>query len=310
MTSVETIGSYDLVEKIAEGSMGTVYKARHWETKDIVAIKIISKEIARNPVLIKRFEQEFRIASKLEHPNIVRAIEYCGTGATPFLVMEYVDGESLGDKLERIGKLPEEEALTIIIQVAHGLHRAHRQGLIHRDVKPDNIMLCRRGEDDFVKLLDFGLVKNIEGEASRDVTKQLKLLGTPRYMSPERIRDPADVDARSDIYALGAVGYFLLAAKHLFEGDDSLDISNQVLYTPAPRVSQSIPTVPEALDALIDACLAKERAMRPANADAVIEALDRLASRLAWTQRDASAWWNEYRNADAKPRVPHAAGIR
>ena len=126
----------------------------------------------------------------------------------------------------------------ILRQVAAALREAHARGMVHRDVKPDNIMLCRRGEDDFVKLLDFGLVKDIEREQTRDVTKQIRILGTPRYMSPERIRNPADVDARADLYALGAVGYFLLTGKQLFEGDDSLDIGNQVLHTPAPRVSR------------------------------------------------------------------------
>jgi serine/threonine protein kinase len=166
--------------------------------------------------------------------------------------------------------------------------------MIHRDVKPDNIMLCRRGEDDFLKLLDFGLVKDIESEQTRDVTKQLKILGTPRYMSPERIRNPADVDARSDLYALGAVGFFLLTGRHVFEGDDGLDISNQVLHAPAPRASSVQPSVPEGLDALIAALLEKDRAKRPASADAVIESLDRIASPLSWTQRDAKAWWNAY----------------
>ena len=113
-------------------------------------------------------------------------------------------------------------------------------------------------------------------------------------MSPERIVNPSDVDARSDLYALGAVGYFLLTGSHLFEGDDNMDIGNQVLHAPAPRVSATTPTVPEALDVLIASLLEKERSRRPATADEVIEALDRLSSRLAWTQRDATAWWERY----------------
>ena len=125
-------------------------------------------------------------------------------------------------------------------------------------------MLCRRGEDDVVKLLDFGLVKNLEHAQTRDITKQLKILGTPRYMAPERILNPADVDARSDIYALGAVGYFLLTGKPIFEGDNNLEITNQVLHAPAPRASASgVAGIPEALDALIAACLEKDRARRP-----------------------------------------------
>jgi serine/threonine protein kinase len=115
-------------------------------------------------------------------------------------------------------------------------------------------------------------------------------------MSPERIVNPADVDARADVYALGAVGYFLLTGKHLFDGNDSIDIGNQVLHAVPPRVSESVPTVPEALDGLIAACLEKDRAKRPPSADAVIEALDRLAGRLSWTPRDATAWWEAFRS--------------
>jgi serine/threonine-protein kinase len=195
--------------------------------------------------------------------------------------------------------------------VAAALREAHHLGLIHRDVKPDNIMLCRRGEDDYVKLLDFGLVKDIVNDQTRDVTKQIRILGTPRYMAPERIRDPADVDARSDLYALGAVGYFLLTGGHVFEGEDSTDIGQQVLHKPAPRVSESVPAVPEALDALIAACLEKDRAKRPASAQAFIDALDRIAGPLAWTQRDATAWWDDYeaRKKAAAASATGAAGV-
>jgi serine/threonine protein kinase len=170
--------------------------------------------------------------------------------------------------------------------------------MVHRDVKPENVMLCRRGEDDVVKLLDFGLVKSVERAQTRDITKQLKILGTPRYMAPERILNPTDADERSDIYALGAVGYFLLTGKPIFAGDDNLAISSQVLHVPAPRASDSgVAGIPEALDSLIAACLEKDRARRPQSMEAVIEALDRLTSRLAWTQHDAAGWWASYRES-------------
>jgi serine/threonine-protein kinase len=118
-------------------------------------------------------------------------------------------------------------------------------------------------------------------------------------MSPERIVNPSDVDARADLYALGAVGYFLLTGRNTFEGEDSQDVANQVLHAPAPRVSDTLPSVPEALDALIAACLEKDRSKRPPSAEAVIEALDRLSTRLAWTQRDAEGWWTAFREAQA-----------
>jgi serine/threonine-protein kinase len=217
----------------------------------------------------------------------------------PYYVMEYLDGVTLAELVADSGRVPPGRAIHILRQVAAALREAHAHGMIHRDVKPENIMLCRRGEDDVVKLLDFGLVKNLERAETRDITKQLRIVGTPRYMAPERLVNPSDVDARSDIYALGAVAYFLLTGKPIFDGDDSLQISNQVLHAPAPRVSAAGVVVPEGLDNLIAACLEKERVRRPPSADAVVEALDRLASRLAWTQKDAAAWWAAYRKGRA-----------
>ncbi|MEP7183621.1 MAG: serine/threonine-protein kinase, partial [Betaproteobacteria bacterium] len=222
----------------------------------------------------------------------------------PYYVMEYLDGVTLAELVAHSGPVPAGRVIHVLRQVGAALREAHEHGMIHRDVKPENVMLCRRGEDDVVKLLDFGLVKNLERAQTRDITKQIRILGTPRYMAPERIVNPADVDARSDIYALGAVGYFLLTGKPIFEGNDNLEISNQVLHAPAPRASASgIDGIPEGLDALIATCLEKDRARRPQSMEAVIEALDRLSSRLAWTQVDAEAWWATYREAQASAQA-------
>jgi serine/threonine-protein kinase len=230
------------------------------------------------------------------HPNTVEIYDFGRTrDGQPYYVMEYLDGVTLNELVTETGALPTGRAVHVLRQVAAALREAHMRGLVHRDVKPDNVMLCRRGEDDVVKLLDFGLVKNLERAPTRDITKQIRVLGTPRYMAPERIVNPADVDARSDIYAWGAVAYFLVTGKPVFEGDDDLELSNQALHRPAPRASESEPSIPEALDALIAASLEKDRARRPQSADAVIEALDRVASRLSWTPSDASAWWAAFR---------------
>src|SRR5262245_17706740 len=154
--------------------MGAVYKARHKGTGEIVAIKVLPPSTARNPVLLKRFEQEYKIAALLNHPHIVRAIDFCGLAASPFLVMEYVDGESLGAKIERDGPMPEEAAILLITQVCQGLHRAHKQKLIHRDVKPDNILVTADG---MAKLTDLGLVKELDNEMN--LTRTGRGLGTP-----------------------------------------------------------------------------------------------------------------------------------
>src|SRR3954464_7271678 len=138
---MQSVGNYDLLEKVAEGGMGAIYRGRHRVSGQVVAVKIMPPHMAANPVLLKRFEQEFRTASRLDHPNVVRALDYGEAGSSPYLVMEFVEGESLGQKLEREGRMGEADAIRIIAQVAQGLHRAHKQGLIHRDVKPDNILI-------------------------------------------------------------------------------------------------------------------------------------------------------------------------
>src|SRR5262249_49084133 len=144
--TLQAVGNYDLLEKTAEGGMGSIYRGRNRQTGQIVAVKIMPAHMASNPTLLKRFEQEFRAASRLDHPNIVRALDYGDTGNTPYLIMEFVEGESLGQKIERDGRMPEAESIRIIAQVAQGLHRAHKQGIIHRDVKPDNVMVTPSGE--------------------------------------------------------------------------------------------------------------------------------------------------------------------
>jgi tRNA A-37 threonylcarbamoyl transferase component Bud32 len=296
----QRLGAYTLERKISEGGMATIHLARHALLKRPTAIKILKKQVATDE-FIHRFEREVQLASQLLHPNTVEIYDFGRTAdGEPYYVMEYLDGVTLAELVLDGGRVPPGRVIHILRQIAAALREAHLRGLVHRDVKPENVMLCRRGEDDVVKLLDFGLVKDIEGAETRDLTRQLSIVGTPMYMAPERLSRPSDVDARSDIYALGAVAYYLLIGRPLFEGDDTLAISNQVLHVPAPRVSASVP-VPEALDALVAACLEKDRARRPQSAQAVVDALDRLASRQAWTQRDAAAWWNDYRQRAGRP---------
>lgn len=292
---VQRLGAYTLERRLSEGGMATIYLARHALLKRPTAIKILKKHVATDE-FVHRFEREVQLASQLRHPNTIEIYDFGRTReGQPYYVMEYLDGVTLAELVEHSGRVPPGRAIHILRQVAAALREAHANGMIHRDVKPENVMLCRRGEDDVVKLLDFGLVKNLEHADTRDITKQLKIVGTPRYMAPERLVNPSDVDARSDIYALGAVGYFLLTGKPIFDGDDSLQISNQVLHAPAPRVGDAGVVVPQGLEDLIAACLEKDRTRRPASAEAVVDELDRLAPRRAWMQADAAAWWSEYR---------------
>src|SRR5436309_8580633 len=202
------VGNYDLLEKIAEGGMGAIYRGRHRHTGQIVAVKIMPPHMASKPVLLKRFGQEFRAASRLDHPNVVRALDYGESGDMPYLVMEFVEGESLGSKLERDGRIPEPDAIRIIAQVAQGLHRAHKQNLIHRDVKPDNILVTNEG---VAKLADLGLVR--ETDTDLNLTKTGRGLGTPHFMAPEQFRNAKNADVRCDIYSLGATLYQMVTGE-------------------------------------------------------------------------------------------------
>jgi len=230
--TARTIGSYEKIEKIAEGGMGAVYKGRHVVSGKIVAIKIIPTETARNPTLLKRFEQEFKAARLLDHPNVVKALDYNGTASEPFLVMEFVDGESLGQRVERDGAIPEAEALSYIGQVCDGLHRAHKQGLIHRDVKPDNILVTADGT---AKLTDLGLVKEVDGE--QNLTRTGRGLGTPHYIAPEQFRDAKNADVKCDVYSLGATLYMMLTGQVPFANSTPLDcwMKKRVNDFPPPR---------------------------------------------------------------------------
>lgn len=264
----QQIGSYDVIAKIAEGGMGAVYKARHQATGELVAIKVLPIATARNPVLLKRFEQEYKVAAAMDDPHIVRAIEFCGVGTAPFLVMEYVDGESLGAKIERDGPLTEDNAIRLIAQVCQGLHRAHKQKLIHRDVKPDNILLTADG---IVKLTDLGLVKDADNEMN--LTKTGRGLGTPNYMAPEQFRDAKNADVRCDVYSLGATLYTMVTGEVPFGKVGPLEcwLRKQRNELASPR--ELNPGVTERVDWAIMRAMSGDPNQRPGSAKEFIEDL-------------------------------------
>jgi Protein kinase domain len=225
------LGAYRLEKVIGEGGMATIYLARHDLLKRPTAVKLLKLQKATDEI-IARFEREVQLASGLAHPNTVEIFDYGRTrDGRLYYAMEYLDGLTVADLVERDGTVPVARTLYILRQVCAGLAEAHGKGLVHRDIKPENIMVCRYGgEYDFVKILDFGLVKQLDTEHSRDLTRNLRILGTPLYMAPERLRNPADVDARADIYAVGAVGFVMLSGRRIFEetGDD-LNLTTKVL---------------------------------------------------------------------------------
>lgn len=280
--SLGSIGNYQLIAKIAEGGMGWVYRAQHKETGQIVAIKIVPSTMTKNEVLLKRFEQEWKAASSIDHPNIVRALEYCGTGGTPFLAMEFVDGESLGAKLEREKKLPEAEAIRLIAQVAQGLHRAHKMGMIHRDVKPDNILITRGGE---AKLTDLGLVKDLDAELN--LTKTGRGLGTPHYMAPEQFRNAKNADVRCDVYSLGATLYHMVTGELPFgKTSGPLDAWMKKVHNDLIPAKKFVPDLSERCDWTIKRAMASDPALRPASCREFIEDLTGHSTRKITTPAD------------------------
>ena len=262
------LGNYDVLSKIADGGMGTVYKARNRVTREIVAIKVIAPATAKSPVLLQRFEREFQAARVLDHPNVVRAIEYCGSGPHPFLVMEYVDGESVGQRSERAGIIPEAEAVRLIAQVCDGLQRAHKQGLVHRDVKPDNILINTEG---VAKLTDMGLVKEVDGDMN--LTKTGRGLGTPHYMAPEQFRNAKGVDVRGDIYSLGATLYSMVTGTIPFDNASPLDCWMKKIRNDFPAPKELNPDVSDRVDWAIRRAMSAEPGQRPSSCREFLEDL-------------------------------------
>jgi serine/threonine protein kinase len=246
--------------------MGSVYRAKHRETGQVVAIKIMPPHMAGNPVLLRRFEQEFRAASLLDHPNIVRALDYADNGSAPYLVMEFVEGESLGQKIERDGRMTESDSIRIIAQVAQGLHRAHKQGMIHRDVKPDNVMVTPDGQ---AKLADLGLVKEVE--ADLNLTRTGRGLGTPHFMAPEQFRNAKKADVRCDIYALGATLYMMVTGELPFRSNGPLDAWMKKIHNELTPPREIVPELSERVDWAIRRAMSAVPEKRPATCREFVE---------------------------------------
>jgi serine/threonine-protein kinase len=270
-------GAYRLERLIGSGGLANVYLARHDLLKRPCAVKLLRPNASE--ATVARFEREVQIGSALSHPNVVEIYDYGRTAdALFYYAMEYVDGVNLGELVAREGPLPVARALPILRQLCAGLAAAHAEGLVHRDVKPENVMLCHKGaSEDVVKILDFGLVKSVTRAHTQDLTRDARILGTPLYMAPERLRNPADVDARADIYAVGAVAYFILSGKKLFASEDDLALTSSILNDePRPLSQAAGQPIPAALEQLVHACLAKRREDRPQRVADLIDAFDGL----------------------------------
>jgi serine/threonine protein kinase len=287
------LGQYRLLDKIGAGAMGIVYKGQHAMLRRPTAIKMLDVDRI-SEAATARFEREVQITCQLNNPHTVAIYDY---GRTPegvfYYAMEYLDGIDLQNLVDQYGPQTEGRTVSILRQICASLYEAHSLGLVHRDIKPANIMLNRRGaEPDVVKVLDFGLVK-AQGDDKTDRQSEGGLAGTPLYMSPEAIQAPDSVDARSDLYAVGAVGYFLLTGQTAFTARTLVELCQQHLTAIPDSPSQRLgrPISPE-LEHAILACLEKNRAKRPQTARDLATMLDRVVA--TWTLDDAEAWWSRH----------------
>jgi serine/threonine-protein kinase len=264
------IEGYRLLERIGRGAMGTVYKALHLGLQRVVAVKVLHQELAADTTQVERLKSEAKLLASLDHPNILRALDAGESNGFPFIVTEYVEGSTLRERLAQNGPLPEDEALTIVRALADALEKARRNGVVHRDVKPGNVLLTRQGQP---KLMDLGLAK---GPEDLGLTQHGATVGTPQYISPEQAQDPKRADTRSDIYSLGATLYALLTGRPPFEGSTLAEMLTKVLYeTPAPPRTLN-PKVSAETGYLVERMMLKDPGLRYQTPAEVVADVERI----------------------------------
>lgn len=304
----KNLGQYTLEEKIGEGGMGVVYKASHALLRRETAVKLLTPDRA-DADSIRRFEREVQLTCQLTHPNTIQIYDY---GRTPdgifYYAMEFLRGLSVSELIQQFGPQPEARVIHLLLQVCDSLREAHSIGLVHRDIKPGNIFLCERGGDsDTVKVLDFGLVKHVnpaEDTIPGPENSEADLVGSPLYLAPETINNPAQADHRGDLYALGAVGYYAVTGEHLFEGDSARALcQSHLAETPVPPSRRSGNPISPELETLILRCLEKNPAVRPQSAAELHAALLRCPQAANWTSERRSAWWAAYASLATRPGV-------
>ena len=297
-------GTFSIERLLGRGGMGAVYLAREPALDRQVAIKVLPPERAQSPDLRERFKREARTAAQLSHPNIVPLLTFGEDEGLIYFVMGYVEGETLSARLHREGPLGTGEAVRVLSELAAALSYAHSRAVVHRDVKPDNVLL--EHPKAVVRLTDFGIAKQHAGRSS--LTAEGAVIGTPHYMSPEQASGRTDVDARTDIYSLGAVAFTVFTGQPPFEGRSASDIMRQHLTREVPRLRDVTPGIPAAIDDAVHRCLAKEPSGRwrdPVDfANALSEAGDSWWGTLIRRARPASA---TSRRSTATPASASAA---
>jgi len=303
LRQAQELGSYHLIELLGRGGMGEVWRARHQLLKREAAIKLVRPELlgarleSEAQEMLVRFEREAQATAALTSPHTIRVFDFGITAdQTFFYVMELLEGRDLESLVRESGPLPVERALFLLRQAASSLAEAHVRGLVHRDITPANIYVCRMGlEYDFVKVLDFGLVTASDRSMEHTLlTGVHTTAGTPAFMAPEIVLE-GDVDERADVYSLGCVAYYLLTGQNVFDGDTPMKMFVQHLHTPAmaPSDRAELP-IPAEVDALVLACLEKNPELRPQNATELLRMIDECRTGQSWGPGAARAWWEEH----------------
>ena len=308
ITRAREMGSYRLVTMLGKGGMGEVWRASHRMLARDAAIKLIQPDMllrnfGKNAELMRRrFEQEARTTASLRSPHTVQLYDFGVSEDSAFYyVMELLDGIDLETLVRKFGPQPPARVVFILRQVCRSLAEAHRHGIIHRDIKPTNIFLCRMGNEyDFAKVLDFGLVKVLEDGNETQITVAGATTGTPSYMAPELALGSPHIDGRTDLYGLGCVAYWLLTGSLVFEkmGGTAMMLAH-VHQVPVPPSQRGEHAVPASLDRAVMMCLAKEPAERPAGAETLASVLDSFDDVGSWTKEDAERWWQSNMPEDA-----------
>lgn len=254
------IGEYKLLDAIGVGTVGSVYRAKHRKTGQMVAVKILLPSVSADQNILRRFEREMSILERLDHPNIVRYLEDGNHEGRLYYVMELVDSGSLKDEMQIHGRLPWPQVCRYGIQISSALQHAHNFGIVHRDLKPANLFMTDKGQ---LKLGDFGIALDTKAAG---VTDPGLTVGTYAYMPPEQIQAGGDVTDQTDLYALGCLLFEMLTGRHPFEGANFAQIFEQHLHTAPPRVRQFVPDCPEELEQIIVRLMAKRPGERPFNA--------------------------------------------
>jgi serine/threonine protein kinase len=298
------LGQYLLEEKLGAGGMGEVWRARHRLLVRAAAIKLIRPELLQDSTtgpdtVLRRFEREALATAALRSPHTVHLYDFGqAEDGTLFYVMELLQGIDLEKLVNRFGPVPPERAIHILKQVCHSLAEAHHNGLTHRDIKPANIFVSGTGtESDFVKVLDFGLVRLRPATTNENplLTNEQSVGGTPAYVAPEIVIGEAPYDHRVDIYAVGCVGYWLLSGRLVFDSNSAMAMLADHARTQAPRLSSRTElSIPSELEQLIMDCLEKDPARRPASADEMARRLDQIRTERQWTRERAEQWWKDH----------------